>query len=400
VPATSSQPTPGTAPPACASVRKQAKAKEQLPRGIRRRGHSLIVFITHPDGRSERRSLGNVTLKFAKEQRSIWQREIAEGRYVKKVPRTERPLYSVIADKALEHAKNYKRCHDADQSRIELMKLWWGDRLADSITTEEIDAKLLETRKARNWTETTSNEYRITLLRVFKLAIDQGEVTTNPAQKAHRYKLNNARTRVLSLEEEARLRAAILQKYPHKIWEFDLALHCGCRRSNLYGIHTKGRKPMAGLNWENVDFIFKVIRFPRAKGGDGYTVPLNSVALAALRKLRERSDGTGPVIRKPGGREIFSCRKWFENCLDLAKVEGFRYHDLRHTFGTRLRRNGVPLEDIAALLDHEIPELRMTKRYAHVDIDRLRKAVATLEPGTSTKTDTAPVVEFPKAEAV
>lgn len=215
-----------------------------------------------------------------------------------------------------------------------------------------------------------------------------------------RYELNNERTRVLSADEEVRLRSAILEKYPDKIWEFDLALHCGCRRSNLYGIHVRGRKSMPLLDWKDVDLSFKSIRFPRAKGGDGYVIPVNSVALAALKKLRERSDGTGPVIRKPSGREIHSCRKWFENCVDAAKVEGFRYHDLRHTFGTRLRRNGVPLEDIAALLDHEIPELRMTKRYAHVDIDRLRKAVATLEPRTSTKTDTAPVVEFPKAEAV
>jgi hypothetical protein len=69
------------------------------------------------------------------------------------------------------------------------------------------------------------------------------------------------------------LRTAILENYPDKIHELDLALHCGCRRSNLYGIHTKGRKPMRPLNWVDVDLRFKVIHFPRAKGGDGYTVP-------------------------------------------------------------------------------------------------------------------------------
>jgi integrase len=128
---------------------------------------------------------------------------------------------------------------------------------------------------------------------------------------------------------------------------------------------------------------------------------LNNTALAALKELRARCGGEaiGPVIRKASSRPVHSCRKWFEACLKKAAIEDFRYHDLRHTFATRLRRNGVPLEDIAVLLNHDIPELRMTKRYAHADMDRLHKAVATLVQ-TDTKTDTAPVVEFPKSVAV
>jgi integrase len=372
------------------------KPKPKAERGIGRRGKSFQVYLTHEDGRVERRSMKNVTLKMAIKQRVVWQREIEEGKYIKKVPRAARILFSAIADKAVEHAKNYKRVWDADEGRLKLMKEWWSGKYADEISTPEIDAKLLETMRARKWTETTSNEYRVVLVHAFKLAIDRGEVTVNPAQKAHRYKLHNERKRELSADEETRLRAAIVENYPHKIHELDLALHCGARRSNLYGISTKGRKPMPPLDWKDVDLNFKVIQFPRAKGGDGYTVPLNSVALAALKKLRERSpDGCGPVVRKPSGLTLQSCRKWFENCLAKAGIEDFRYHDLRHTFGTRLRRNGVPLEDIALLLDHDVPELRMTLRYAHADLDRLFKAVATLE--TSTKTDTLPVVVFPQA---
>jgi hypothetical protein len=44
----------------------------------------------------------------------------------------------------------------------------------------------------------------------------------------------------------------------------------------------------------------------------------------------------------------------------------------------------------------------MTARYAHVDLDRLHEAVATLvkKNQTDTKTDTGTVVEFPNAKAV
>jgi len=380
---------------------------EKLPRGIRRRGSSLVIYLTHPDGHAERRSLGNVSLKTAIREREVEQRKIEEGRYVKPVPRVNRVLFSGIVDAALEHAKNYKRCWNADSVRGKVLKTWWGVRPADSITTQEIDAKLLENVGPRGskWTETTSNEYRATLSHTFKLAIDRGELTVNPAQKAHRYKLNNARTRELSFAEEERLRKAIRELYPDKEPELDLALHTGVRRSNLYGIRGADRRPMPPLDWKDVDLDWKIIKLPRSKPGPGYNVPLNETALAALKVLRERSDGAGAVVRKhrvrkAEGREIYSCRKWFEACLKKAAIEDFCYHDLRHTFATRLRRNRVPLEDIAALLGHGVERrLGMTARYAHVDLDRLHEAVATLVR-TDTKTDTPAVVEFPNAKAV
>lgn len=213
------------------------------------------------------------------------------------------------------------------------------------------------------WSETTSNDYRASLCRIYKLAIDRGELTVSPATKAHRYKLNNERTRELSFAEEDRLRKAIRELYPRKEPEFDLALHTGVRRSSLYGIHATGRAELPPLQWSSVDLDWKVIRIPRAKRGKGYTVPLNETAIAALKILREHSDGTGAVIRKSSGRELHSCRKWFEACLEKASIADFHYHDLRHTFASRLRRNGTALEDIAMLLDHSFPGMTMTLRY-------------------------------------
>jgi hypothetical protein len=68
-------------------------------------------------------------------------------------------------------------------------------------------------------------------------------------------------------------------------------------------------------------------------------MPINDTALGAFKKLRERSDGTGAVIRKfrPGktgadGRELQSARKWFEKCLAEGGIKNFRWHDLRHAF--------------------------------------------------------------------
>ena len=52
-----------------------------------------------------------------------------------------------------------------------------------------------------------------------------------------------------------------------------------------------------------------------------------------------------------------------------AKLPDVRVHDLRHTFGTRLRAAGVTAEDRAALLGHSLRT--MPEHYASADIGRL-----------------------------
>jgi integrase len=162
------------------------------------------------------------------------------------------------------------------------------------------------------------------------------------------------------------------------------------RFSNLYGSRGSKRKGMEPLQWSAVNTDWKVIQLARSKAGRGYPVPLNTVALAALEVLRERAPKdengkpTGAVIRRPSGLPLYSGRKWFAACLKKAAITDFCWHDLRHTFGTRLRRNRIPLEDIKQLMGHALGADEITLRYAHADIDNLHEAIATLEHRTKT----------------
>ncbi|MFZ1975490.1 MAG: site-specific integrase [Candidatus Acidiferrales bacterium] len=377
---------------------------EQLPRGIRRRGPSLVAYLTKADGSFELRTIGNVSLKCAKRQREVWQREIEENKYVKPKPRTDLVLLSDICDKAVQYFKDYTRAWDACECRVARFKEWWPGRAAESISTEEINAQLLANIAPRGlgWTKTTANEYRLTLLRCYALAIERGEVTVNPALASKRFKLENARMRELSFTEEDNLRKAIRAKYAAKECEFDLALHLGCRRSNLFGIHNGKRTPMEPLQWDSVNLDFRVVTFKRSKAGAGYQVPINDTALAAFKTLRARCADperpSGAVIRKPSGIELQSSRRWFENVLKDAAITEFCWHDLRHTFATRLRREHTSVEDIRTLLGHSIRSI--TERYAHADMDSLRAAVLKLDRKTDTqnqtdtKTDTVAVLQF------
>jgi site-specific recombinase XerD len=71
--------------------------------------------------------------------------------------------------------------------------------------------------------------------------------------------------------------------------------------------------------------------------------------------------------------------------LEKAGISNFHFHDLRHTFASYLRQNGVDLHTISNLLGHK--DLRMTKRYAHLNVDSLRSAMSKLNFTFSSRFD-------------
>lgn len=67
-----------------------------------------------------------------------------------------------------------------------------------------------------------------------------------------------------------------------------------------------------------------------------------------------------------------------------------RVHDLRHTFGQRLRREGWSNEDRKDLLGHKNGDV--TTHYSKVEIDRLRQAVASIVKSSAHRMPTLKVV--------
>lgn len=86
-------------------------------------------------------------------------------------------------------------------------------------------------------------------------------------------------------------------------------------------------------------------------------------------------------------REGRDWERWFEECIIEAKIPNFRWHDLRHTFASRLAMAGVSLRTLADLLGHKT--LAMVMRYAHLAPAHLRDAVERIAvTSTDTSTDT------------
>lgn len=181
-------------------------------------------------------------------------------------------------------------------------------------------------------------------------------------------KENNERDRWLTDEQERRL----LENAPQWLREiivFDL--HTGLRKGELLS-----------LQWNRFDLFRKTIIIQESKNGKPRTIPLNQIALDILmEKSKIRNINHDLVFTSSVGTKIDSDNlgRAFESVLEKVDIQDFHFHDLRHTFATRLAQRGIDIYKISKLLGHK--DIRMTQRYSHHCPESLRDGVQVLELG-------------------
>lgn len=263
-------------------------------------------------------------------------------------------------------SKATKLSYATDVPRFAHLKEWFGNRPAEALAPLEIEDTLCKVATAECWAASTFNHYRSLVSLAYRLAIRNRKTTVNPARSVSRRREDNSRVRYLTEDEEKRFRVVLELEYQWHLPEFDLALNTGLRQGSQYS-----------LTWSMVDWKERMVHVPRTKNEQPLHVPLNEAALAALRIAQSRNGTNGRVfVSERTGEPLEHPRHWFAPALRKAKIAGFHWHDLRHTFASRLRMKGTPLEDIADLLGHK--SLMMTRRYAHLGPNHLHETVARL----------------------
>ena len=102
--------------------------------------------------------------------------------------------------------------------------------------------------------------------------------------------------------------------------------------------------------------------------------------MAVLEAWRAQSHGEIDLVfpnPKTGRRFGNIARSWRQLVKDAKLDAPFRFHDLRHTFASRLVMAGVDLNTVRELLGHST--IQTTLRYAHLAPEVKAKAVAKLD---------------------
>lgn len=318
-------------------------------------------------GKKIQRSLETGDKKLAQSIEAKIRTELVEGKYFEK-PIGESKTFKGMMEKFMkEHAP--RRTISMQRSYVASLKHLlpcFGDSKLSAITPKMIsNYKVL--RYSTGVKPSTINKELAMLSKAFNLAMKEWEwVKDNPVSKIQKERDNNARDRWLTKDEEKRL----LDNSPEKLREIIVfALHTGLRQDELLS-----------LQWDRVDLLRKTIIIQESKNGKPRTIPLQQPAYdVLLEKSKIRNIRYNFVFTTRIGTKMdrHNLRSNFKDAVKKAGIKDFRFHDLRHTFATRLVQKGVKIYDISILLGHK--STIMTQRYAHHCTESLRDCMQVLE---------------------
>lgn len=222
---------------------------------------------------------------------------------------------------------------------------------------------------------------------VFSRAVEWEYIDTHPLAKLKQLKVDSKGViRYLAADETKRLRDALdarqdemrAERESANTWRTDrhkepmpsllelpftdhlkpmvlISLNTGMRRGELFD-----------LKWSAVNFDTKTITVAGAttKTSDTRHIPMNKETIGVLEAWKKQVSKSPYVFPGQGGGRFEDVKSAWLKLLERAQIEGFRWHDMRHDFASRLVMAGVPLNTVRDLLGHA--DIKMTLRYAHL----------------------------------
>jgi len=244
---------------------------------------------------------------------------------------------------------------------INILVSTWGDMPLAHVNTKLINGYLAH-RQAKGLAPATCNRYLSFLRRLFHCAVSWNYLARSPAAEVRFLKVQGKVPDALKEEQLEGLLAHLVDRHRPMVI---VAVDTGLRRSEILE-----------LTWADVDWGERQVLVRKSKNADWRVVPLTDRAFGVLQALRQKS--TKAKTQRLENR-IFHTKdigKSLDEAAARAGMGHVHFHQLRHTFATRLRDRGVPLDRIKELLGHK--SMVMVLRYAKARPEQLRSAIATL----------------------
>ena len=332
-----------------------------------KRGPIWWMSFTH-NGQQHRRSTETDDRKLAQRIFDKLKGEIAEGKWFEKPPGDGYTFRDLVDKYLTEYSAVNKAAssHRRDESLFKQLKSVFGDvYLADIAPAMISDYKVK--RRGDGVSPRTIN-YELTVMsHAFNIAIREwGLASDNPVMKVRKERVNNKIERWLTLDEEEKL----LQVSPK--WLQDIivfAINTGLRQSEILD-----------LKWGQIDMDRKTVTISEQKNRCVDTLPLNKTALGVLSEKKESSRITSNfVFPNTEGHRIVTSNllRAYRRVVKKSGIAKLRFHDLRHTFASRLVQSGADLFSVQKL--GRWKNTSMVMRYAHHYPESLRKTIEMMD---------------------
>jgi integrase len=302
----------------------------------------------------------------------------------------ENPTFAGFADHYLKYSEANKSCYGVEFYYVDRTLVpFFGDLTLNKINPLRVE--LFKQKRLKDGLKKSSINREVGLLKsMLATAVKWQLIEKNGAKEAKLFRLDDpSADRVLSYDEEDKLLSAcdrpeLLHRAPHLKSIILVALYTGLRRGEILR-----------LRWADIDFEQDVLIVRRSKteSGRGRRVNLNSKLREILLGLCQEKCGewlfpSPKRFQTPGEsqRHIADIKNAFRRAIRLAGIQPITFHQLRHTFCSRLANAGIPLPIIQDLAGHA--SIMMTRRYTHPSSDLKQKAVETLLKG---RTDVNPL---------
>jgi integrase len=258
----------------------------------------------------------------------------------------------------------------------------------ERLTTWDIE-RWRKKQHAAGKAASTSNRDITSLKACLQKAVEWGVLDSHPLITLKPRRVDrSAAIRVLGAEEEDRFRAALRERDERKRAERASANRWRKERGYdpypdfgrfvdhlepivLVALNTGMRLgEILSLAWADVSKSAVTVRGDISKSGQTRVIPLNTECADVFRDW----DSQGPYVF-PGaeGERMSEIKSTWRSLRRSAELENFRFHDLRHTFATRLLRKGADIRTVSNLLGHA--DIATTARYLHTDDELKKKAV-------------------------
>lgn len=344
-----------------------------------KRGDSWVSDFWH-HGKRYKKSWKNVSKTIAKEKERKFKTEIAEGKHNLKARRI---LFETFAENYMEHAKLHKKPSSAkrNQTSIHMLMPHFKGKLLESIDPFMVE-QYKKARREEGKTPATVNRDTATLRNMLNKAVEWGYLQINPMNGVKQFNEDNEQMWVLTPKEEDRLLDGAEQaggKSPHLKAIMNTALHTGMRLSEVLEMEKR-----------HVHLRDRYIFVPEsiAKNHKSRKVPINDTLAQILRDAFKgnHSEYVFPNRQGEAHKDIKNGVWTAVERAGLVRTEKrngklkkvrFRFHDLRHTFGSRLGMKGVDTKTIMEIMGHRTEKMAM--RYQHPTPKHKLEAVKLLD---------------------